>query len=141
MEAACEHRDERAALAALLLHLELSSQTSIAAATALRREALAAFIVSQRPRHLERRAAPCNQLVAGRDQREIIRAVGELPKVCENINLPFQAGDDVVLDRMRRGYTRDEYLRKIDEVRSIIPGVAMVTDVTYIPYLNSQTVD
>jgi len=60
---------------------------------------------------------------------KIIRAVGELPKVCENINLPFQAGDDVVLDRMRRGYTRDEYLRKIDEVRSIIPGVAMVTDV------------
>ena len=60
---------------------------------------------------------------------KIIRAVGELPKVCENINLPFQAGDDDVLERMRRGYTRDEYLRKIDEVRSIIPDVALVTDV------------
>ena len=35
---------------------------------------------------------------------KIIRAVGELPKVCENINLPFQAGDDEVLGRMRRGY-------------------------------------
>lgn len=60
---------------------------------------------------------------------KIIRAVGELPKVCENINLPFQAGDDEVLGRMRRGYTRDEYLRKIEEIRSIIPDVAMVTDV------------
>ncbi len=60
---------------------------------------------------------------------KIIRAVGELPKVCENINLPFQAGDDVVLERMRRGYTRDEYLRKVDEIRENIPGVAMVTDV------------
>ena len=60
---------------------------------------------------------------------KIIRAVGELPKVCENINLPFQAGDDEVLDRMRRGYTRDEYLRKIDEIRTIIPDVAMITDV------------
>ena len=60
---------------------------------------------------------------------KIIRAVGELPKVCENINLPFQAGDDEVLGRMRRGYTRDEYLRKIEQIRSIIPDVAMVTDV------------
>lgn len=60
---------------------------------------------------------------------KIIRAVGEIPKVCENINLPFQAGDDVILVRMRRGYTRDEYLRKIDEIRTIIPDVAMVTDV------------
>ena len=60
---------------------------------------------------------------------KIIRAGGELPMVCENINLPFQAGDDEVLGRMRRGYTRDEYLRKIEEIRSIIPDVAMVTDV------------
>ncbi|MDA1256823.1 MAG: tRNA (N6-isopentenyl adenosine(37)-C2)-methylthiotransferase MiaB [Chloroflexi bacterium] len=60
---------------------------------------------------------------------KIIRAVGELPKVCENINLPFQAGDDAVLARMRRGYTRSEYLNKIEQVRSIIPNVALVTDV------------
>ena len=34
----------------------------------------------------------------------IIEAVAELPKVCEHVNLPFQAGDDRVLQDMRRGY-------------------------------------
>ena len=37
----------------------------------------------------------------------IIDAVSGLDKVCEHINLPFQAGDDEVLARMRRGYTND----------------------------------
>ena len=59
----------------------------------------------------------------------IIEAVGELPKVCEHINLPFQAGDDEVLGNMRRGYTADDYRRLVDRIRAIVPGVAMSTDV------------
>lgn len=59
----------------------------------------------------------------------IIDAVAELPKVCENFNIPVQSGDDAVLARMRRGYTVDEYLEKFDLVRSTIPHAAMVTDV------------
>ena len=59
----------------------------------------------------------------------IIEAVGDLPKVCEHINLPFQAGDDGVLRNMRRGYTADDYRRLVDRIRSIVPGVAMSTDV------------
>jgi tRNA-2-methylthio-N6-dimethylallyladenosine synthase len=59
----------------------------------------------------------------------IIDAVAELPKVCENFNIPVQAGDDAVLERMRRGYTLDEYLEKFALVRSKIPHAAMVTDV------------
>jgi tRNA-2-methylthio-N6-dimethylallyladenosine synthase len=59
----------------------------------------------------------------------IIEAVGELPKVCEHINLPFQAGDDEVLQNMRRGYTGDDYRRLVDRIRTIVPGVAMSTDV------------
>lgn len=58
----------------------------------------------------------------------IIRAVADLPKVCENVNLPFQAGDDGVLDAMRRGYTRDGYLELVSQLRAEIPGVAIVTD-------------
>ncbi len=60
--------------------------------------------------------------------RQIIRAVADLPKVCESVNLPFQAGDDQVLERMRRGYTRRLYLDKIEELRSEIPGAALTTD-------------
>ncbi|MBI5285701.1 MAG: tRNA (N6-isopentenyl adenosine(37)-C2)-methylthiotransferase MiaB [Chloroflexi bacterium] len=58
-----------------------------------------------------------------------VDAVAELPKVCENFNIPVQAGDDAVLERMRRGYTLAEYLEKFDLVKSRMPGAAMVTDV------------
>jgi tRNA-2-methylthio-N6-dimethylallyladenosine synthase len=59
----------------------------------------------------------------------IIDAVAELPKVCENFNIPVQAGDDAVLERMRRGYTVAEYVEKFEMVRARMPDAAMVTDV------------
>ncbi len=59
----------------------------------------------------------------------IIDAVAGLPKVCENFNIPVQAGDDGVLARMRRGYTLDDYLAKFALVKDRIPHAAMVTDV------------
>ena len=60
--------------------------------------------------------------------RRIISLVADLPKVCENINLPIQAGDNKVLVDMRRGYTVDQYLRKIDYIKNIIPGISLTTD-------------
>ena len=59
----------------------------------------------------------------------IIDSVAELDKVCEHINLPFQAGDDKVLADMRRGYTNDDYRRLIDKIRERIPNVSLSTDV------------
>ena len=60
----------------------------------------------------------------------IIQSIADLPKVCETVNLPFQAGDDVVLANMRRGYTRGQYLEKIDEVRDILgDDISLTTDV------------
>jgi len=60
----------------------------------------------------------------------IIQSIADLPKVCETVNLPFQAGDDVVLANMRRGYTRDQYLDKVDEIRDILgDDVSLTTDV------------
>jgi tRNA-2-methylthio-N6-dimethylallyladenosine synthase len=59
----------------------------------------------------------------------IADAVADLPKVCENFNIPIQSGDDDVLARMRRGYTVDEYLEKFELVRARVPAAAMVTDV------------
>jgi tRNA-2-methylthio-N6-dimethylallyladenosine synthase len=60
---------------------------------------------------------------------QIIDAVAELPKVCENFNIPVQSGDDAVLARMRRGYTLAEYLEKFELVKSRMPDAAMVTDI------------
>tara|TARA_Y100001970_G_scaffold22653_1_gene26251 strand:+ start:2325 stop:3617 length:1293 start_codon:yes stop_codon:yes gene_type:complete len=60
--------------------------------------------------------------------RRIITLVADLPKVCENINLPIQAGDNTVLVDMRRGYTVNQYLRKIDFIKNKIPGISLTTD-------------
>ncbi len=61
--------------------------------------------------------------------QDIIDAVAELPKVCEHINLPFQAGDDEVLEAMRRRYTQGQYRELVDRIRRTVPDVAISTDV------------
>ena len=58
----------------------------------------------------------------------IIQAVADLPKVCEHINLPVQAGDDQVLERMRRPYTQVQYRELVQQIRETIPGVSLSTD-------------
>ncbi|MFL2664936.1 MAG: tRNA (N6-isopentenyl adenosine(37)-C2)-methylthiotransferase MiaB [Dehalococcoidia bacterium] len=60
--------------------------------------------------------------------RRIISLVANLPKVCENINLPIQAGDNKVLVDMRRGYTVSQYLRKIEYIKNMIPEISLTTD-------------
>ncbi len=60
--------------------------------------------------------------------RRIINLVADLPKVCENINLPVQAGDNTVLVNMRRGYTVTQYLKKIDFIKNKIPDISLTTD-------------
>ena len=61
--------------------------------------------------------------------QEIVRAVADLPKVCEHINLPVQAGDDGILDRMRRQYRRAEYVDLVGRIRETVPEVAIATDI------------
>tara|TARA_A100001037_G_C15154389_1_gene643216 strand:- start:69758 stop:71041 length:1284 start_codon:yes stop_codon:yes gene_type:complete len=59
----------------------------------------------------------------------IIESVAELEKVCEHINLPIQAGDNEILNKMRRGYTNEEYRNLIEKIRSTIPNVSISTDI------------
>jgi tRNA-2-methylthio-N6-dimethylallyladenosine synthase len=59
----------------------------------------------------------------------LIEAVATLPAVCEHIEVPIQAGDDAVLERMRRGYRVDDYRRLIERLRTRLPGCAIATDV------------
>jgi tRNA-2-methylthio-N6-dimethylallyladenosine synthase len=60
---------------------------------------------------------------------KLISAVAELDKVCEDINLAVQSGDDDVLGEMRRGYTIEQYRSLVERVRLAVPGVALSTDV------------
>ena len=59
----------------------------------------------------------------------MIERMAALPKVCEHLNIPVQAGDDALLKRMKRGYTLDEYRSRIERVRALWPGVSLSTDV------------
>jgi tRNA-2-methylthio-N6-dimethylallyladenosine synthase len=59
----------------------------------------------------------------------VIDAVAELDKVCECFHVPFQAGDDEVLRRMRRGYTFDSYMKIIDKIKSKAADAAICGDV------------
>jgi len=60
---------------------------------------------------------------------ELIEAFATLENLCEHLHLPVQSGADTVLARMRRGYTRDEYLRRIERLRERRPDVALSTDI------------
>lgn len=60
---------------------------------------------------------------------DIIEAMAELGTVCEHMNLPVQAGDNEVLRRMRRTYTADHWIDRIDYTRAQMPGATIATDI------------
>ena len=60
---------------------------------------------------------------------ELIEAFATLDNLCEHLHLPVQSGSDTVLGRMRRGYTRQEYLDRIQRLRQRCPEVALSTDI------------
>jgi len=59
----------------------------------------------------------------------LLDAVAELPKVCPHIEVPIQAGDDAVLEAMRRGYTAQAYRELVHNIRDRIPGSSIATDI------------
>jgi tRNA-2-methylthio-N6-dimethylallyladenosine synthase len=60
---------------------------------------------------------------------ELLQAVADLPKVCEHIEVPAQAGDDEILRRMKRGYSSKDYRRLVERIRTIVPNVSIATDI------------
>jgi tRNA-2-methylthio-N6-dimethylallyladenosine synthase len=50
-------------------------------------------------------------------------------KICDYIHLPVQSGNSEVLERMNRGYTREDYLHKVEMIKKAIPGVSLSTDI------------
>lgn len=50
-------------------------------------------------------------------------------KICEYVHLPVQSGNSRILDRMNRGYTREEYFEKIALMKKYIPNLVLSTDI------------
>jgi len=64
---------------------------------------------------------------AGFDEA-ILRAMRDLPKVCEYLHIPAQSGSDRILRAMNRRYTRSEYDAIIDRARELVPDIALAGD-------------
>jgi tRNA-2-methylthio-N6-dimethylallyladenosine synthase len=62
-------------------------------------------------------------------RRDVIVAMAECAAVCEHAHLPLQSGSTRVLKAMRRTYSRERYLRLVDELRAAIPDLALTTDI------------
>lgn len=60
---------------------------------------------------------------------ELIKAYGQLDKLCPHLHLPVQSGSNSILKSMNRKYTREDYLTQIKKVREINPNIAITTDI------------
>jgi tRNA-2-methylthio-N6-dimethylallyladenosine synthase len=60
---------------------------------------------------------------------DVIAAMAGADAVCEHAHLPLQSGSTRLLKLMRRTYSRERYLRLVDELRSAIPDLALTTDI------------
>jgi len=60
---------------------------------------------------------------------DLIGCFKELDKVCEHIHLPVQSGSTKILKLMNRGYTRENYLEKVNKLRKVCPEIGITSDV------------
>ena len=61
--------------------------------------------------------------------QRLIQTAARLEKVCKNITLPAQAGSNEILKAMRRSYTIEDYKRLVNDIRSEIPDIGLVSDI------------
>ncbi|KAJ0252264.1 CDK5RAP1-like protein [Hirschfeldia incana] len=59
---------------------------------------------------------------------ELLCMMRDRHNICNLIHLPAQSGNSRILERMKRGYTREAYLDLVKKIRSIIPDVAITSD-------------
>ncbi|MCO5581599.1 hypothetical protein L7F22_035487 [Adiantum nelumboides] len=59
---------------------------------------------------------------------ELLYLMGERPNVCKHVHLPAQSGSSRILERMRRGYTREAYLSLVERIRTILPNSSLSSD-------------
>ncbi len=61
--------------------------------------------------------------------KDIVDAIGATPTLCDHVHLPVQSGSDRVLKAMLREYTREQYLERINWIKSAKRPISLTTDV------------
>jgi tRNA-2-methylthio-N6-dimethylallyladenosine synthase len=59
---------------------------------------------------------------------EVLHVMAAYPNICRSIHLPAQSGSSRILDLMKRGYTREWYMGRIEAIRNIVPECSISTD-------------
>jgi len=60
---------------------------------------------------------------------ELINCFAEVEKLCEHIHLPVQSGSNRILALMNRGYTVEEYMKKVEHLRELRPQISITSDI------------
>ncbi len=60
---------------------------------------------------------------------DLVEAFRKEPKIAPHFHLPVQCGDDQILKKMRRDYTVEQYLERLEKLRAARPGIAVTTDI------------
>lgn len=60
---------------------------------------------------------------------EFLEEFASNPKICKQIHVPLQAGNDKVLKQMKRGYTKKWFLNRCEKIRNLVPEVRISTDI------------
>lgn len=83
-------------------------------------------MVAQVDSHLRVRFSTSNP----RDMTDaVLHVIAKYDNLCKYIHLPVQSGNSRVLEKMNRGYTREEYIDRIEAIRRILPGAGLSTDI------------
>ena len=60
---------------------------------------------------------------------ELIDTIATCDKICKHLHLPIQSGSNNILQKMKRGYTREDYLTLIEKLRKKVPNMVFTTDI------------
>ena len=60
---------------------------------------------------------------------ELLKVMAQYPNLCRAIHLPVQSGSSSVLHRMKRRYTREHYMERIEAIRKYLPEASVSTDI------------
>jgi len=59
----------------------------------------------------------------------VLHAMGRHENICKYIHLPVQSGNTRILEKMNRGYSREEYMQRVEAIRNILPECGLSTDI------------